>query len=92
MAPKGKRLVILAGLAPPRPRMGPPDHGDDEAPPDSERDMGADDSGEYKPSPEVMSAAEDALGAAKDDDREGFAAALCKLIDAHAEAKAAAKG
>jgi hypothetical protein len=87
MAPKGKRLVILAGLAPPRSRMGP-DRGDDEAPPDAD----ADDSGEYKPSPEVLSAAEDALGAAKDDDHEGFAVALCKLIDAHAEAKAAAKG
>ena len=77
MSAKGKGLLILAGMAP-KGAAPANDDGEEEAP-DSER---------AEPATDVVDAAEEALGAAKEDDREGFARALCKLIDAHEEAKA----
>lgn len=75
--PKGKRLLVIAGMAP---KGAPSDDDEDDAPPDAKADD------DMPPSAAEVDAAADAMAAAKAGDNEGFARALGKLIDAHAEA------
>ena len=77
MADKGKRLLILAGLA--------PRHKE----PDADEMGGPSDEDEDNAPPDAASAAQEAMDAAKADDSAAFAKALFKLIDAHAEARSA---
>lgn len=79
MSEKGRGLLILAGMSPKRGMSAN----------DSEEAAEPDDAAEYEPNEAVNGAAEEALGAAKNDDHEGFAEAICKLIDEHAKARAA---
>lgn len=83
MSEKGKGILILAGMKP----KGAPakdadgDYDDDAGPPSSE---GGD---EYSPDPKTVDAGQEAIDAFHAKDATGFAAAMCKLIDAHEASK-----